>query len=160
MFTVPGGERGARSIYRLEEEPVPEVTIEVLSTVNKHDPEAVAQLHRKRQLLGEIGVAEHIELDPIDGVILVYRSRNGVLEFLSADREYTSERLGGVRFVVELGRSEGIAVYDASGEEFEEPQAAMARADAAEARAAEASARIRSLEAALRAHGIDVPPEG
>ena len=187
VFIAPGGgKRGARSIYRLEDEPVPEVTIEVLSVVNKHDPEGVAQVHRKRRFLGEIGVAEHIELDPIDGLILVHRSVNGVLEFESAGLEYVSERLGGVRFVVDSSRFEGIAVFDASGEEFEEADAAMARADAAMARAASEIARADAeiaradaesaraeteraradaiaeraglLEATLQAHGIELPP--
>ena len=159
VFTVAGGgKRGARSIYRLEDEPVPDVTIEVLSVVNKHDPEGVAQVHRKRRFLGEIGVAEHIELDPIDGLILVHRSVNGVLEFESAGHEYVSERLGGVRFVVDSARFEGIAVFDASGEEFEEPDAAMARADTATARAETVAERVRLLEATLQAHGIELPP--
>lgn len=151
VFTVPGAAPGARRVYRLEDEPLPEVTIEVISEVNKHDREAIAELHRKRRLLGEIGIVEHIELDPIDGVIIVYGANEGGLDVVAVGREYVSERLAGTRFVVDASCNEGIRVFGADGVEFDEPAAAMGRADAAQE-------RIRTLEQLLAEHGVDVPP--
>ena len=131
----------------------------------------IAQLHRKRRLLGELGIGEHIELDPIDGVVVVYEAIDGVLEVKMAGLQYTSERLGGTRFVVDLETFEGFRVFGADGVEFEPPQDAMARADAAQTmadaalllaeaaeavadaallRAEAAEARTRDLEAQLR----------
>ena len=171
VFTARGARPGARSVYRLADDPLPEVTIEVLSDVNKRDKDGIAQLHRKRRMLGELGIGEHIELDPIDGVVVVYEAIDGVLEVKMAGLQYTSERLGGTRFVVDLETFEGFRVFGADGVEFEPPQDAMARADAAQTvadaallradaaqtvadaallRAEAAEARTRDLEAQLR----------
>ena len=153
VFTAGGAQPGARRVYRLADDPLPEVTIEVLSEVNKHDKDGIAQLLRKRRRLGELGIGEHIELDPIDGVVVVFEAVDGVLEVKTAGVEYTSERLAGTRFVVDLATFEGFRVFGADGVEFEPPQQAMARADAAQAQAVAAQAEAAAAQAeAAAAH--------
>ena len=60
---VHGSVPGRRTVYRGPDEPVPDITIEVLSDEN-HQPFGRRKLEEKRELFGAIGVRVHIELDP------------------------------------------------------------------------------------------------
>ena len=125
-----GALRGERSRYIVDIEGVPDVTIEILSTVN-HTTIGLIKQQEKRDLFGEIGVAEHIEIDPISSTIQVWSSDRGLSRSVFVGKEWASPALGIVfRFV-----GDAFEALDDAGRPFEEPAAALARADAETVRA-------------------------
>lgn len=96
LLVVPGATRGSRTVYRVPDEPVPAVTFEILSPKNRQ-VRGRRILEAKRDLLGRIGVPLHVEVDPDDGVITVWRSRHGRLVRVDVCQAFDDEALGGVR---------------------------------------------------------------
>ena len=159
-----GAVPGQRSRYLVEDEGAPDVTIEILSTVN-HSSEGMVLLQQKRDLFGEMGVAEHIEIDPNHLHIQVWASERGLFRSVAIGKTWHSERLGVTfRFVADQ-----FEAVDDQGRVFEVPEAgfsraeaqtipveeATARAEAESARAEAESARADRLLRLLEAHGID-----
>ncbi len=96
MFVVPGIEAGKRRVYAVPHEPVPSVTLEVLSTSNRTS-EGRAELEAKRSLFARIGVPLHLEVDPDEGFIAVWELRDGALTRTELCTTYTSDAIGRVR---------------------------------------------------------------
>jgi hypothetical protein len=169
LIVAPPAPRGARRVYAVPDEPVPLVTVEVLSEVNR-EPEGRKKLEEKRELLGRVGVPVHIEVDPDYGVVTRWANKQGRFERVAVGTSYDGADLGGVR--VETPAPGEVHIYLPSGREALGPDAEAARADAEAARAdteaaradteaaradAEA-ARVQWLAERLRQAGID--PEG
>lgn len=163
LLIVPGAQRGTRSVYRVPAEPVPSVTIEVLSHANYYG-EGRAALGRKRELLGRIGVPVHLELDPEKGSITVWENDGESLVPAGPPLDhYDGAALGGLRISlapnhVRLWGADGTEVVDpnaAARVEAARADAATARADAEATRADAAAARVERLTELLRAQGVD-----
>lgn len=159
LLIVPGARPGARTVYRVPDEPVPDVTIEVLSPAN-HVGEGRRQLERKRELLGRIGVPLHIEIDPDRGLVTTWHN---VAHLLVADpptNRYDGDGLGGLRLELIPGQ---VTIRMPDGREFIDANAEMevfarlaeesARLAVESARDAEESAR-REAEACSRAEEL------
>jgi Uma2 family endonuclease len=180
VMVIPGARPGRRRVYWVPDEPVPAVTIEILSPVNR-ESEGRAQLEHKRELFGRLGVPTHIELDPDRGTVTVWEDKGGVLVPVGPPGDsYEGPALGGVRVALRPGEAR---IYMPDGREYlgaaeeaarAEAEAARAKAEAAraegeaaraeaEAARAEAEAARAEAEAAraerylglLRQHGID-----
>ncbi|MGH9066751.1 MAG: Uma2 family endonuclease [Acidimicrobiales bacterium] len=167
VLIIPGARVAHRTVYRVPDEPVPDVTVEVMSRAN-YEAEGRAQLEHKRELLGRIGVPTHIEIDPDRGFVTVWRNNGGALGLTGPpDDRYDGPALGGLR--IELSPGEvllwmptGREYLDAAAEtaraaaETTRADAEQARADAEQARADAATARAERLAALVRRHGIDL----
>jgi hypothetical protein len=158
VLIVPGAEPGTRTVYRVPDEPVPDVTMEVLSPAN-HVGEGRRQLESKRELLGRIGVPLHIELDPDRGVLTTWHNVGSRLVADPPTDRYDGDGLGGLRIVLAPGH---VTLRLPDGREFLDGPAEMARADEATRRATEATRRATDatrragrLAEALRTAGID-----
>lgn len=142
VFVVPGVAAGSRTVYSIPPEPVPAVTIEVLSPVNR-EPTGRAELESKRSLFSRIGVPLHLEIDPDEGFIAVWELRDGALARVQLCTTYSSDALGGVKIetpapsVLHVVLPNGHDVLDSGGE----------------------LARAERLEAKLRQLGVD-PDDG
>ena len=139
---------GQRTRYIVDDEGVPEVTIEVLSPVN-HTTVGLVKLQEKRDLFGAIGVAEHLEIDFTSGSVQVWEATDsGVLRSRSVGTEGVCRRLD-VTFRFVEGAFEAV---DADCRLFETAEAGFRRADTEAARAA-------SYRALFERHGIDPDAE-
>lgn len=76
VLVAPGVTPGTRSVYAVPPEPVPSVTIEVLSPANA-TPRGRAELEAKRSLFARIGVPLHVEIDPDNGFVAVWELVDG-----------------------------------------------------------------------------------
>jgi Uma2 family endonuclease len=166
VLVVPGSRPGKRKVYRVPNEPVPVLTLEVLSEIN-YEAEGRGLLAGKRALLGAIGVPTHIEIDPDNGFVTTWRNTGSELVIEGpADNRYEGAELAGLRMTLEPGvvrmwLPDGREFIDA-GDEITARAAEAARADAADVRAdaeaaradAEASRAARLAEA-LRQAGVD-----
>jgi hypothetical protein len=145
VLIVHGPERGDRTVYHIPPEPVPDVTVEVLSPANRLG-KGRRLLENKRKLFGRIGVPFHLELDPKRGVLTTWRNVGGILVAEPQTDRFDGEELGGLR--IELApRDVGLFLPD--GREFTDGVDEMDRADR-EARRAEQEAR-RADDLAKRA---------
>lgn len=166
VFVVPGVATGTRSVYAVPLEPVPTVTVEVLSPVNA-TTRGRAELEAKRSLFARIGVPLHIEIDPDDGFIAVWELRGGVLVRTELCTTYTSDAIGGVRLAthapgeLHVVLPNGHEVLDGGGElaraerESARAERESAPAERESARAERESARADRFAAKLRELGID-----
>jgi Uma2 family endonuclease len=132
VMIVHGAEPGTRTVYRIPPEPVPDVTIEVLSTVNRQG-EGRRLLEQKRRLLGVIGVPLHIELDPERGLLAIWHNVRGQLVPDPPTDRYDGEELGGLRIdltpgEVELRLPDGRTFTDV-GDEIDRANREARRAD-------------------------------
>ena len=148
---VHGAEPGTRTVYRIPPEPVPDVTVEVLSTVNRSGV-GRRLLEQKRELLGRIGVPLHIELDPDRGSLTVWRNVGGALAPGSATDRFDGDELGGLEIELTPGEVE---LRLPGGRRFTDVGDEIDRADAQARRAEHAAERSNRLAEALRAAGID-----
>lgn len=159
VFAVPGVEVGTRSVYAVPAEPVPSVTMEVLSPANRTRT-GRAELEAKRSLFARIGVPLHIEVDADEGFIGVWQLRDGKLTRVDLLTSYTSEAIGGVRIEtpspgdLHVTLPDGHEVLD-GGEELARAERESARAERESARAERESARAERLADKLRELGID-----
>ncbi|MGH9062962.1 MAG: Uma2 family endonuclease [Acidimicrobiales bacterium] len=165
VLIVPSARRGTRTVYRIPGEPVPAVTLEVLSPAN-YEAEGLRQLEHERSVLGRIGVPVHIELDPDHGILTVWRNAGGELVVGPPANRYEGPDLGGLRIELEPGDAR---LWMPVGRELVDAATEIARADAeagraeAETRRAEAETKRADAEArradhlaeALRRAGID-----
>ncbi|MGH9114761.1 MAG: hypothetical protein ACRDWW_02930 [Acidimicrobiales bacterium] len=148
LLIIPGAKRGARKVYHVPAEPVPEVTVEILSAAN-YEADGRARLEQKRDLLGRIGVPTHIEIDRERGYVTVWANTGTALAVTGPpDNRYAGPALGGLRLEAEPGE---VRMWMPTGRLG--ASAESARADAEAARA------DRLAEMILRRHGID-PEEG
>ncbi len=145
VFVVPGAAPGKRKVYSIPPEPVPTVTIEVLSPVNR-EPRGQAQLEGKRSLFARIGVPLHLEIDPDEGFITVWGLRDGAFTREQVCTSYTSDALGGVR--IETPSPGELHVVLPNGHDVLEVGDELARAE-------ELTTRAERLEARLREMGVD-----
>ncbi|MGH9056296.1 MAG: hypothetical protein ACRDYY_10630 [Acidimicrobiales bacterium] len=165
LLIIPGGRRGARKVYHVPAEPVPHVTVEVLSAAN-YETDGRAQLEQKRDLLGRVGVPTHIEIDPERGYVTVWANTGRALAVTGPpDSRYEGPALGGLRLELEPGE---VRMWMPGGREYLGASAESARADAASARADAAAERAEAesaradaaaeradrLAEVLRRHGI------
>lgn len=152
LLIVPGARPGKRRVYRVPDEPVPAVTMEILSYAN-HTGEGREALEAKRELLGSIGVPTHLEIDPERGSMTIWEQRDGVLVVTGPPEDhYDGPALGGLR----LGLApDEVRIWLPDGREFLNFEDESARADAATARADAAAARAERYRELLRRHGID-----
>ncbi len=152
VFVVPGLTAGIRAVYAVPAEPVPAVTIEVLSPANKRG-RGRRELESKRSLFARIGVPLHIEVDPEDGVIAVWELRGGALICTDTCIVYSSEAIGCVRLETPEPGILDVLLHDghnvlSGGDE-------LARSEREAARAEREYARAERLAAKLRKLGID-----
>jgi hypothetical protein len=126
LLVARGRSAGNRTVYRVPPEPVPDVTFEILSPKNRQ-LRGRRLLEAKRDLFGRIGVAMHVEIDPDDGVITTWTSREGVLVRTGVRAEFSDEALGGVRVETPAPRVVRILLPD--GREILEGGDEIARAD-------------------------------
>lgn len=173
VFVVPGLTAGIRTVYAVPTEPVPAVTVEVLSPANKSG-RGRRELEAKRSLFARIGVPLHIEIDPEDGFVAVWELRGGSLVRTDMCITYSSEAIGGVRLETpepgildvllpdghnvlsggdELARAEREAAR--AGTEAARAEREAARAGRESARAEQEAARADRLAARLRELGVD-----
>ncbi|MGH9179637.1 MAG: Uma2 family endonuclease [Acidimicrobiales bacterium] len=159
VFAVPGVTTGDRTVYRVPAEPVPSVTIEVLSPKNR-TRSGRAELEAKRALFGRIGVPLHVEVDREEGFIAVWELRDDTLVRTDLRVDYTSEAIGRVRIatpapgVLRVTLADGHEVLDV-GDELTRAEREAARAEREAARAEREAARAEGLAVRLRALGID-----
>lgn len=135
ILVTPGLKAGRRTVYRIPAEPVPAVTLEVLSPANRTGT-GLARLAGKRDLFGRIGVPLHIEVDPDEAFISVWESRDGRLVRTGIHTSYSSDAIGGVR--IETPEVGVTLVFDPSGREVPD-------ADTILARASHLAARLRDM---------------
>ena len=158
LFVVPGLTVGTRTVYAVPSEPVPAVTIEVLSPANKSGW-GRRELEAKRSLFARIGVPLHIEIDPEEGFIAVWELRGGALIRTRMCVVYSSDAIGGVRLetpepgVLNALLPDGHNVLS-GGEELARAEREAARAGRESARAEQEAARERPA-AKLRELGVD-----
>ena len=146
-----GSTPGKRSVYRVPAEPVPDVTIEVLSPKNDK-PFGRRKLEEKRALLGAIGVPVHIELDPDRGLITIWHNVDRQLIAGDTTSRYDDHHLGGLH--IELAPGE-VALRLPDGREYTDAAAEYTRADRERQRADGERQRAERLAEALRNAGID-----
>jgi Uma2 family endonuclease len=137
VMIVHGAEPGARRVYRTPPEPVPDVTVEVLSTVN-HQSEGRRLLEQKRYLLGALGVPLHIELDPERGSLTTWRNVGGKFEVDPPTDRFDGEELGGLQIELAPGH---VRLRLPDGHEFIEAGDEIDRANQEALRAAEEARR-------------------
>jgi hypothetical protein len=138
VLVAPGVAAGRRTVYRLADDPVPAVTVEVLSPANR-EGEGLALLERKRAFFGRIGVPLHLEVDPDYGAISVWQPRAGTLIRVAVADTFTAPEIGGVR-ITAPGPGE-VRVSTPDGREVADPADELARA--------------QRLAAQLRSMGIE-----
>ena len=126
VFIVPGLTRGRRRVYAVPKEPVPSVTIEVLSTANRSS-RGRAEFEAKRALFARIGVPLHLEIDPDDGFIAVWQLRDGAFIRTDLCSRYASDAIGGVR--VETPAPGELHVLLPNGHEVLDGDEELARAE-------------------------------
>ena len=159
LLVVPGAQRGRRTVYRIPDEPVPAVTVEVLSPAN-YEPEGRDLLAAKRRLLGRIGVPTHIEIDPDRGFVTTWHNHGGDLVVHDASDRYHGPALGGLQVdipdpgEVTFSMPDGRELLDAPIE-MARADTEAARADTEAARADAAALRAEHLADALRRVGVD-----
>jgi hypothetical protein len=134
VLIAPGVRPGGRTVYRLSEDPVPAVTVEVLSPANR-EREGRALLEKKRAFFGRIGVPLHLEVDPDQAVITVWERRGDVLVPVRRTSSYSFSEYGGVR--VETTAPGEVRVYLPDGRELGDAADELARADEQRRRADE-----------------------
>jgi hypothetical protein len=134
------------------DEPVPLVTVEVLSEVNRT---TVGRdlLEGKRRLIGAIGVPLHVEVDPDEGVITTWVCRQGQLSLASVTDRYVGDALGGV--VIETPSPGMVRVLTPGGREVLDVADEIHRADTEAARADAEAARAQRLADRLRLLGVE-----
>lgn len=138
VFIVPGAQAGTRTVYLVPDEPVPTVTIEVLSPAN-HRSDGAMVLAEKRALFGRIGVPTHIEIDPDRGQITTWVHNGTELEEGDATTSCCEHPgLEGLRIEASPGQ---VRLFLPDGREFIDAQTEMTRA--------------ARLSQALRDAGID-----
>lgn len=152
VFVVPGVATGRRTVYAVPAEPVPSVTVEVLSTSNR-STRGRAELEAKRSLFARIGVPLHLEVDPDEGFIAVWELRDGVLIRTDLCTSYTSDAIGGVR--LETPAPGALHVLLPNGHEVLDVDEELARTEQESARADRELARAEGLAAKLRDLGVD-----
>ncbi|HTW99174.1 MAG TPA: Uma2 family endonuclease [Acidimicrobiales bacterium] len=155
---VPEARPGRRTVYRVPDEPVPTLTVEVLSPAN-HRSDGARVLADKRSLFGRIGVATHIEIDPDRGQVTTWLHNGTELEEGEPTTCCEHPALDGLRIETAPGV---VRLFLPGGREFIDVPTEMARAEAerdrAEAervRADTERARAERLARALREAGID-----
>jgi hypothetical protein len=165
LLIAPGADPGPHTVYRVPAQPVPDVTVEVLSPAN-YVGEGRRQLDDKRELLGAIGVPLHIELDPDRGVLTTWHNVDGTLVADPPTDRYDGDCLGGLHLELVPGH---VTMWMPDGREFTDADAEITRGDEATRRAiesarreaeatrreAEATQRADRLAEALRQAGID-----
>lgn len=144
LLIVPSARRGRRAVYRIPHEPVPAVTLEVVSSAN-YEADGRRQLEHKRALLGRIGVPTHIEVDPERGIVTTWENTGHELVVGPPDTRYEGAALAGLRIVLEPGE---VRLWLPDGREFVDAATEMARADAT-------ADRAERLADALRRAGGD-----
>lgn len=151
IFIVPGAGPGTRTVYWVPDEPVPQVTLEVLSPAN-HRSDGAVVLAAKRALFARIGVPTHIEVDPDRGEIAPWVHDGTELVEGIATTSCDHPGLGGLRIEASPGQ---VRLFLPDGREFVDAPAEMVRADEEQARADQEQARAERLAQALRDAGID-----
>lgn len=141
---IPGAAPRARTVYWVPDEPVPAVTIEVLSVVN-HRSDGAIILAGKRALFARIGVTSHIEIDPDRGEIVTWTHNGTELEEGEKSTSCQHPGVGGLRIEASPGV---VRLFLPDGREFVDTPTEMARAD-------QEAARAERLADALRDAGID-----
>jgi len=148
VMIVPGVGPGTRTVYRIPPEPVPDVTVEVLSKVN-YTGVGLRLLRKKRELLGRIGVPLHLELDPERGFLTIWHNVGGVLVVGPPTDRFEGEELGGLRIELDEGDVElllpGGRRFTDVGDEIDRADNESRRADR-EARRADREARRAEQE--------------
>jgi hypothetical protein len=137
VLIVHGARPGRRTVYRVPPEPVPDLTIEILSPVNEKG-KGRRQLLHKRELLGTIGVPLHIEIDPDRGLLTTWHNVDGTLVVDPPTDRYDGDALAGLAIRTSPGQ---VRLWLPDGREFIDPATEMSRAD--------------RLARALRDAGID-----
>jgi hypothetical protein len=155
---VHGVEPGARTVYRVPPEPVPDVTVEVLSKVN--DTKVGRRLlEQKRELLGRLGVPLHIELDPERAVLSTWHNVGGELVPGPVTDRFDGDQLGGLHIEMTPGdvllRLPDGRLFTDGAAEIDRADDAARRADDAVRRADDAARRADRLAEALREAGIE-----
>jgi Uma2 family endonuclease len=151
VLIVHGAEDGTRSVYPIPPEPVPDVTLEVLSPVN-HQSEGRRLLEQKRDLLSTLGVPLHIELDPERGTLTTWHNVNGAFEPDPPTDRFEGEELGGLQIELTPGH---VRLRLPDGHEFIEARDEIRRANHQTRRAEQETRRADQLAEALRRAGID-----
>jgi Uma2 family endonuclease len=155
---VPGARPGTRTVYRVPDEPVPTLTVEVLSPAN-HRSDGARILADKRSLFGRIGVATHIEIDPDRGTVTTWLHNGTELEEGEPATSCEHLALGGLRIETSPGVVrlflQGRREFLDTATEIARAEAERARAEAESARADTERARAERLARALRDAGID-----
>ena len=120
ILVAVGSEPGKRPSWRLPRDPVPDVTIEIVSPSNRTG-EGKRLVEEKRGVYGRIGIPEHLELDPNEGTIDVWVSRDGGLVRVAKGlRRYLSTRLYGA--VIEADEANNLQILTPDGNVFPLPQ--------------------------------------
>jgi hypothetical protein len=142
LLIAPGVAPGRRTVYRLSEDPVPAVTIEVLSPTNRRG-EGRVLLERKHAFFSRIGVPRHYEIDPDRGGITTWTRRGGTLVQVASSDSLTGPDLGGVRITTPAPGE--VRVFTPDGREVLDPADELARAEEQRRRADRLADRLRSL---------------
>ena len=142
VFVVPGVARGRRRVYAVPREPVPSVTVEVLSTVNRTS-RGRAEFEAKRSLFARIGVPLHLEIDPDDGYIAVWELSDGAFVRAELSTVFTSDAIGGVRLETPAPGELHILLPD--GHEVLDGDEELARAERLAVKAERLAAKLREL---------------
>jgi hypothetical protein len=158
VLIVHGPEPGDRPVYHVPPEPVPDVTLEVLSPANRLG-KGRRLLQQKRELFGRIGVPLHIELDPKRGFLTIWRNVGGTLVAEAPVDRFDGDELGGLRIElapgdVRLVRPDGREFTDVA-DEIDRADREERRADREKRRADLETQRADRLAEKLRAAGID-----
>lgn len=126
LLIVPGGKPGRRRVYRVPDEPVPAVTVEILSSANYTGDGKRALVHT-RDLLGRIGVPCHLEIDPERGIVTVWENDGAALVLTGPPEDhYDGPALGGLRIGVQPGE---MRLWMPGGREYLDAAAETARAE-------------------------------
>jgi len=141
VMILPGARPGTRTVYRVPAEPVPAVTIEVLSAAN-YKGDGRDDLIHKRAMFGRIGVRTHIEIDPERGQVTAWVGDGSALVVGEPANRYDGEALGGLSIELEPGQ---VRLWLPNGQEFTDAATELTQANERAAR----------LAAALRQAGID-----
>lgn len=136
-------------------EPVPSVTIEVLSPANVSSI-GRAELEAKRSLFARIGVTLHLEVDPYAGFIAVWEPVDGTLVQTGLHRSYSSGAIGDVR--VEVPSPGDVRVLLPGGQDVLDGGELLAQLAQESTRAEREAARAERLANKLRELGIDPGP--
>jgi Uma2 family endonuclease len=142
LLVAPPSDLEEHRVYRVPDEPVPRVTVEVLSEAN-YEREGRRILEAKRRLFGRIGVPVHIEIDPRASLVSIWRLAGDRLVEVERAERYEGPDLGGV--TLSFSAPGQVRVCDPSGREVLDVGEEMHRADAEAARADRLAARLREL---------------